>query len=269
MLGDLSGKAALVTGGGQGIGRGIALVFAEQGADVAVADLDLDAARAVAEEVQALGRKGLGLALDVTSRQQVDALVAELLSRWGRLDILVNNAGVAKGPGPNAPEDDREDDWDATFSVNVKGVVFCTKAVMPHFMERRYGKIVNVASVAARLPQPKGPAYGATKAAVIHYTRSMAALLAPYGVNVNGICPGNVWSAFHEQLIEEARERGDQTVGNRDSFEVFSERSEEMIPLHRAQTAEDMGKLAAFLASEDARNITGQSIQLDGGMVMV
>jgi NAD(P)-dependent dehydrogenase (short-subunit alcohol dehydrogenase family) len=269
MLVDLSGKAALVTGGGTGIGRGVALVFAEQGADVAVADLDLDAARAVADEVQALGRKGLGLALDVTSRQQVDAVVAELVSTWGRIDILVNNAGVAKGPGTNAPEDDREEDWDATFDVNVKGVVFCTKAVMPHFKERRYGKIVNIASVAARLPQPKGPAYGATKAAVIHYTRSMAALLAPYGVNVNGICPGNVWSAFHEQLIEEARGRGDRSVADRESFEVFRERSEEMIPLGRAQTAEDMGKLAAFLASEDARNITGQSIELDGGMVMI
>jgi NAD(P)-dependent dehydrogenase (short-subunit alcohol dehydrogenase family) len=88
-------------------------------------------------------------------------------------------------------------------------------------------------------------------------------------VNVNGICPGNVWSAFHEQLIEEARERGDETLADRDSFGVFTERSEEMIPLRRAQTAEDIGKLAAFLASEDARNITGQSIELDGGMVMV
>jgi NAD(P)-dependent dehydrogenase (short-subunit alcohol dehydrogenase family) len=268
MIADLSGKTALVTGGSQGIGRAISLVLAEQGADVAIGDINAKNASRVAKEVEALGRKALALNLDVTSQQSANGAVADILAAWGRLDILINNAGVANAPGPRS-EDDSEADWDVTFDINVKGVMHCTKAVARHFMERRYGKIVNMASIAGRAPRPTSPHYAASKAAVISYTRSMAARFAPYNVNVNGIGPGRVWTPFHQAMMEERQRRGDPALVGRDLHEVFAEGLKDVTPLGREQTPEDVGKLAAFLSSDDARNITGQTIPLDGGMIMV
>ena len=268
MIADLSGRTALVTGGGQGIGRAHCLVLAQQGADVAVGDINVENASRVAQEVEALGRKAMAILLDVTSQESANKAVAEVIAAWGHLDILINNAGVANAPGPVEGED-REEDWDVTFNVNVKGIVHCTKAVMPHFIERRYGKIINMASIAGRAPRPQSPHYACSKAAVISYTRSMAAKLAPYNVNVNGIGPGRVWTPFHEVRLLERKRKGDPALANKDPHDLFVESLSAVTPLGREQTPEDVAKLAAFLASEDARNITGQSIPLDGGMVMV
>lgn len=269
MLADLSGRVALVTGGGQGIGRAICLALADQGADVAIGDIKLETAGRVAREIQAKGRNALAVRLDVTSQDSANAAVAEVIRAWGHLDILVNNAGVSSAPGVATAKEDREEDWDVCFNVNVKGVMHCCKAVMPHFMERRYGKIINLASVAGRGPRPGSPHYAASKAAVISYTKGLAAKLAPYNVNVNGICPGRVWTAFHEELMKERQRLGDPALQGKDLHQVFIESLKSVTPLGREQTPEDIGKLAAFLASEDARNITGQSIQVDGGMEMV
>lgn len=268
MIADLSGRTALVTGGGQGIGRAIALALAEQGADVAIGDVNLETASKVAKEVEALGRRALSLHLDVTSQGSADKAVSDILSAWEHLDILVNNAGVANAPD-GAGGEDREEDWDVTFQVNVKGVAHCTKAVMQHFMERRYGKIVSIASVAGRAPRPTSPHYACSKAAVISYTRSMAARLAPYNVNVNGIAPGRVWTPFHENRLLERKRKGDPALADKEPYDVFVENLRDVTPLGREQTPEDVAKLAAFLVSEDARNITGQTIPLDGGMVML
>ena len=148
MIADLTGNRALVTGAGTGIGRGIAAVLAEQGAMVAVTDLDADTARSVAEEIGE--SRSLALELDVTDRGSADRAVQSVLTEWGGLEILVNNAGVASAPGRRVDEGDREVDWDVTFDINVKGVVHCTEAALPHMRERRYGKIINIAGLGAR-----------------------------------------------------------------------------------------------------------------------
>ena len=146
MIADLTGNRALVTGAGTGIGHGIAAVLAEQGAMVAVTDLDADTARSVAEEIGE--SRSLALGLDVTDRGSADRAAQSVLTEWGGLEILVNNAGVASAPGRRTDEGDREVDWDVTFDINVKGVVHCTEAVLPHMRERKYGKIINIASIA-------------------------------------------------------------------------------------------------------------------------
>ena len=146
MIADLTGMRALVTGAGTGIGQGIATVLAEQGAMVAVTDVDAGTARSVAEDIGE--SRSLALDLDVTDRVSADRAVERILAEWGNLDILVNNAGVSSAPGRRIDEGDRELDWDVTFDINVKGVVHCTEAALPHMRERMYGKIINIASIA-------------------------------------------------------------------------------------------------------------------------
>jgi len=268
MLADLSGRTALVTGGSQGIGRGIVLKMAEQGADVAIADINDEGAAKVAEEVKALGRKSFAVHMDVTDKATVDRGVADVIAGFGHLDILVNNAGVAGAPGSTGTAW-RDEDWDFTWKVNVKGLMWVTEAVIPHFKERRYGKIINLASVAGRLARYPTAYYGTTKCAVILYTQACAAELAPDNINVNGICPGRLWTQFWQDWMGNRARQGDPAMEGKETSEVFDEAAKASIPLGRAQTPEDMGAMAAFLASEDGRNITGQSIQVDGGIVMV
>jgi len=272
---DLTGKTALVTGGGKGIGRGITLVLAQQGANVAVGDIDTDSAEKTVGEIQAIGREGIAVQLDVTSQTSADEAVSMILERWGHLDILVNNAGIGRlaGHAGVGPDDDWEKNWDAVLDINVKGVMHCTKAVVGHFMEREYGKIINIASGAGRGPIGWGPPtgssgvgspYGPSKAAVINYTRYVAAGLGRSNINVNAICPGRVWTAFHELAISE-RQRTDPVLARKDLNEIFAQTAGDQIPLGREQAPEEIGKLTAFLASEDACSITGQSIHVDGG----
>ena len=268
MLADLSGRTALVTGGSQGIGRGIVLKMAEQGADVAIADINDEGAASVVEEVKALGRKSFAVHMDVTDKATVDKGVADVISQFGHLDILVNNAGVAGAPGSTGTAW-RDEDWDFTWKVNVKGLMWVTEAVIPHFKERKYGKIINIASVAGRIARYSTAYYGTTKTAVILYTQACAGELAPYNVNVNGICPGRLWTQFWQDWMDNRARQGDPSMEGKEPYEAFEEGIAGVIPLGRPQTPEDMGAMAAFLASEDARNITGQSIEVDGGAVMV
>jgi meso-butanediol dehydrogenase/(S,S)-butanediol dehydrogenase/diacetyl reductase len=269
MIADLTGSTALITGAGQGIGRGIALVMAGQGADIAVADLPSGSATDVAKEVEALGRKAIVVDLDVTDKQQCADAVARVIDEWGRMDILVNNAGVAGAPGSLPTRPGRDVDWEFTWQVNVKGVADMTEAALPHLKERRSGKIVNTASVAARAPLYNTAYYATTKMAVIAYTQAVAKEMAPYNVNVNAVCPGRLYTAFHQDWLIGREQAGDQAVVGRDHHEVFEEALKEVIPLGREQAPEDIGAMVAFLASESACNITGQSIQVDGGQVMV
>ena len=271
MLANLTGRTALVTGGGQGIGRGIVLELAELGADVAIADLNDEGVLAVVAEVEALGRKGLAVHVDVTDRASVEKAVANVITGFGHLDILVNNAGIGRVPGKAGSDltDDWDENWNAVFEINVQGVMRCTKAVLPHFIERNYGKIINTASGAGRGPiwwgPAKGPAsmanpYGPSKAAVINYTQYLATSVAAHNINVNAICPGQVWTEF--QGMDPANATGE-------AYENFVEKSKDVIPLGRPQTVDEIGKLVAFLASDNASSITGQSIHIDGGQRMV
>ena len=264
---DVSDKVAIVTGGGRGIGRAIALTLARNGADTVVADVNEDDASRVAEEVAEIGRQSLALFADVTDQQAVDAMVRKALDRFGRIDILVNNAGIIAAPGWEQRERSNEEDWDMIYEVNVKGVARVTEAVAPHMKERRYGKIVNIASGAGRQGNPDNPPYAASKSAVISITQGSALGLAPYNINVNAICPGLLWTPMHERISGRALNVDDSTEGL-SPREVFDRRVEEMTPLKREVMPEDIGNLAAFLASELARNITGQAVNINGGTRM-
>ena len=272
MLADLTDRTALVTGAAKGIGRGIALALAQQGADVALADVDAQPLSRVRQEVEALGRRALALQMDVTSQTSVDEGVRETFGSWERVDVLVNNAGIGS-PSRSGPEGESEGDWEKILAVNLMGVVRCTQAIVPSMKERRYGKIINIASMAGHAARRMGGAYATSKAAVLRYSKGLASELAPSNINVNAICPGAVWTAFQEQNIERRIDAGRGTpegdaLARMELKDAYLEVYQQVIPLGRDQTPEDIGRLAAFLASEDARNITGQCIHVDGGAVL-
>lgn len=268
MFADLSGKVALVTGGGQGLGLGIVLKMAEQGADIAIADLSVENAADAARQVEALGRKAYTARMDVTDKDSVNAGVEKITAAAGQIDILVNNAGVAGAPGSTGTAF-RDIDWEFTWKVNVKGLADVTEAVLPQMRERQSGKIINIASVAARAARYITAYYATTKMSVIAYTQALAREFAAENINVNAIAPGRIWTQFHQDWMKEREALGDEAVAGKDKYDVFMASLREVIPMGRPQEPSDIGALAAFLASEEARNITGQTIQCDGGQVMV
>ena len=261
MLGDLTGKTAFVTGGGSGIGRGIARTMAGQGAAVVLADVDARGARDVADEIGGDGGRALAVHMDVSSVDQVAEAVDQAIGAFGNVDILVNNAGVS------AFRDRSEESWRRIFDINVMGVVHCCDAVVPHMRERGYGKIVNIASMAGHAARRWGGPYAVGKAAVLRYTKGLATELAPFSINVNAICPGAVWTPLQERGARRTREE-DPSLADMEPYDIFLKRYEDVIPMGRPQTPEDVGKAAAFLASDDAENITGQCLHVDGGAVL-
>ena len=264
---DLTGTTAIVTGGASGIGRGICLVLAERGAGIVVADMNAPGAEAVAAQVAELGRESMSITLDVTQQSSIHSVTEAVLARFGKIDILVNNAGVAGAPGWEGRQRADIDDWDYTYQVNLRGVALMSDAAAPGMMERRRGKIINIASIAGRQGSPAIAHYSASKAGVISLTQGLATRLAPYNINVNAICPGLLWTPLWERLASRNR-GGDEQLAGLTERQVFEKRVAESTPLGREQTPEDIGKLAAFLSSEDARNITGQAINVDGGLRM-
>ena len=267
MLADLTGKVALVTGGSYGLGFGIAKRMAEQGADIAVADIVTEGADSIVEKIRSIGRQAWSLLMDVTDKQAVMECAEEILRTAGKVDILVNNAGVSGAPGATGTTF-RDEDWEFTWRVNVKGLADVTEAFLPHMREKRYGKIINISSVAAKAARYQTAYYATTKMAVIAYTQALAREFAKDNINVNAVAPGRIWTPFHQQWMENREKTGDPTVVGKDKHRVFEESAREVIPLGRPQTPEDIGAIATFLASDDARNITGQVIQCDGGQVM-
>jgi meso-butanediol dehydrogenase/(S,S)-butanediol dehydrogenase/diacetyl reductase len=269
----LAGRVALVTGGARGIGRGIALALAGAGADVAIADVDrlgggaqhyggetvegLAAARQTAGEIEALGRRALVIAADVTHRDDCRRMVEETSRAFGGLDVLVCNAGVVS---VGAVEQLEEATWDLTFDVNVKGVFLSCQAAIPALRQRGGGAIVNVASVAGKNGHPGMAHYCASKFAVVGFTNALAKELARSGIRVNAICPGILRTQMWEYLAERLRAPGEDREASWQRVVAT------MIPLGRPQTPEDVGELAVYLAS--AANVTGQAINLDGGMEM-
>ena len=264
---ELKDKTIIVTGGASGIGRGISAVLADRGADVVIADLDIAAANDVADGLRGAGHRAAAIDVDVTSRASADAMVEAALSEFGRVDTLINNAGVGGADGWWRRDTPTLADWDATFGVNVLGIVHASEAVQEHMKERRSGKIVNIASVAGRQGQDGFAHYSASKASAINVTQAFAIFLGPFTINVNCICPGLIWTPLWDKIAERHKRahRADESMSTR---EVFLERVKARTPLGREQTPEDVGKLAAFLCSDRARNITGQSINLNGGSLM-
>lgn len=260
---DLENRIAMVTGGGRGIGRGIVLALARAGADIVIADIDLESAERTAEEVTELDRQVLVVATDVTDAESAAAAVEQSLARFGKLDILVNNAGVVQdGVGPSTSEAD----FDRCLAVNLKGIWTMSSAAIPHFRERQAGKIVNIASIAGRHGGAGLAAYSASKAGAISLTQSLAASLGASNINVNAICPGLLWTDMWRKLEGMfRRDTSPEIVDERAAFDAFIESN---CPLKREQTPEDIGNAVAFLVSDLAKNITGQALNVDGGIEM-
>jgi NAD(P)-dependent dehydrogenase (short-subunit alcohol dehydrogenase family) len=258
---DLVGQVALVTGAGQGNGRAIALRLARGGADVAVNDLRPDTAEQVAAEIRSLGRRAIAVAADVREVAQIEAMVRRTAADLGRLDILVNNAGLIR---PNPLGSVTEADWDLTFAVNARGLFFCLQAASRVMVEQGGGVIVNIASVAGRgnAGLSFSPPYAASKAAVISLTQQTARALAGRNVRVNAICPGLIDTAFNWRLEEEigVKQRG-LPYG-----ELLKQRIA-AVPMGRIGQPEDVADAVAFLASPRASYITGQSLNVDGGII--
>ncbi len=261
----LKDKAAIVTGGAMGIGRGIVLCMAKEGADVAIADLQAEAAAKVADEVKALGRNALVVRTNVTSPRDFDALFQRVKQELGRIDILVNNAGTACKPGLPFTNN-TEEDWDRVYDVNVKSIFFACKAIAPYLIERRAGRIINIASIAGPMNSPTMPPYSVSKMGVITFTKVVAKELAAHNITVNAICPGMLWTAFWQELAETMARANPQFTGMT-ARQVFESRVQAIVPMKREQTPEDIGWAAVFLASDEARNITGQALHVDGGVV--
>jgi NAD(P)-dependent dehydrogenase (short-subunit alcohol dehydrogenase family) len=255
----LSDKIALVTGAGQGIGKACALTIATQGADVAVVDINGQTAEQTASEVIALGRKGLALQADVGEVSAIDRMVRQTLDTFGRIDMLVNNAGVTRRA---YIMDLTEEDWDRIHRVNAKGVFFCLQRVAREMIPRREGRIVNIASIAGKgYEGTSNAAYAASKGAVISLTKTAAQQLAQHNINVNAVCPGVTNTALSQASLEmRAQQEGV-------SVEEIQRRRAETIPLRRANEPEDIAAMVAFLGSAGARNITGQSFNVDGGII--
>jgi NAD(P)-dependent dehydrogenase (short-subunit alcohol dehydrogenase family) len=196
----------------------------------------------------------------------VEATVGRIKKEMGRVDILVNNAGMASAPGMPFTNN-TEEDWDTTYAVNLKSVFLMCKALAPYFIERKAGRIINIASIAGPLAALTMPPYSVAKGGVITFTRVIAKELAPHGVTVNAICPGVLWTAFWEKLAQHIADTNPAFKGMT-ARQVFDKRVGDVIPMKREQTPEDIGLAAVFLASEEARNITGQALNVDGGSVM-
>ena len=255
-MGALDGRVALVTGVGAGMGTGIAQAYVEAGATVVGADINEAGGRAV---MDALGPTASFGRADVAQVDECDGLIEQVVAAHGRIDVLVNNAGVTKSLGFF---DVTEADWDRIYSVNARGLFFLMQAAARSMREKGGGRIVNIASIAGKgYRGTSNVAYAGTKGAVIAMTRIAASQLARFGINVNAICPGVTRTALFDQVIDELVERNG---GTREQAEATAVKS---IPLRRANDPSDIAALAVYLASDGARNVTGQSWNVDGGLL--
>ena len=244
----LAGKVALVTGAAQGIGRAIALLLARNGADIVVSDINLEKAEETAKEIRAIGPKAMAIKVDVSNLGDVERMVEGILEKLAKIDILVNNAGITRDKLILRMT---EEDWDAVLGVNLKGTFNCTKAVIRHMAKQRSGKIVNIASVVGEMGNAGQANYSASKAGVIGLTKTIAREYAQRGINVNAIAPGYIETPMTEALPGKAKEE-----------------LKKLIPMERLGKPEDVAEAVLFLVSEESNYITGQVLNVNGGIYM-
>jgi len=246
----LTGKVALVTGSSQGIGRGIATRFAQEGADVVINyNRTPGGAQEVLREVEAKGRRGLIVQADMGNVNEIRKLITTAVEHFGHLDILVNNAGVET----HAPFwEVKEEDYDKVLNINLKGVFFATQAMVQHLMQtKRQGKIINISSVHEELPFPNFTAYCASKGGLKMFTRNLAVELGPLGITINSIAPGAIETPINTKLLNDPKKLN-SLLGQ--------------IPLARLGKPKDVAGIAVFLASDDADYVTGSTYYVDGGL---
>lgn len=241
---NLNGKVAIVTGSARGIGRAIALKLAESGADIVVSDIS--DAESVAGEIRAVGRQSKAVSADVSSSQDVAGLIEQTIASFGRIDILVNNAGITRDGLLLRMSDE---DWDSVLRVNLKSAFLCTRGVLRHMVKQRWGRIVSISSVVGIVGNAGQANYAATKAGIIGFTRSVAKEVASRGITANAIAPGFIDTEMTQKLTEEQRQG-----------------AQKQIPVGYLGTPQDIAEAVAFLASEQARYITGQVLNVDGGL---
>ncbi len=244
----LKDKVALITGGARGIGQAIAMVFAKEGADIVVADVNLELAGKTAADIQALGRKALPLEMDVTDYAKVEEGVNKILDKFGKVDILVNNAGITKD---NLLLRMSQAEWDAVINVNLKGTFNCIKAVSRPMVKQRSGRIISIASIIGLMGNCGQANYAASKAGIIALTKTVAKELASRNINANAVAPGFIQTDMTAKLPEDVKAK-----------------MMEAIPMAKLGTPQDVANVCLFLASEESSYITGQTIIVDGGMVM-
>jgi len=273
----LKGKVAIVTGGGQGIGRGIALQLTKEGADVVVVDLNPKTSQKVAEEIRKMGRQAIPISADCTKSDEVEEMVNITIEKFGKIDILVNCAGGVPGKGPDREQlmyilETDEKDWDNVIEANLKTTFLCSKAVAKNMVDRKRGKIINISSVGGIIygmlggsrstpygPKPLIAAYSAAKAGVLAFTRSLARQLMPYHINVNAVCPGGADTPLMDRLIKEQAKALGITP------EEQRKRRFSAYPWGRIGTPEDIAAVVNFLASSESDFITGEEIIVAGG----
>ena len=244
----LKDKVALVTGAAQGIGRAIALKLAANGADVVIVDMNLDKAQEAAREVERLGRRALALRANIANLQEAEAMADEAVEKLGVVHIMVNNAGITRDALILRM---KEEDWDAVINVNLKGVFNCTKAVVKHMSKQRYGRIVNIASIVGEMGNAGQANYSASKAGVIALTKTVAREFATRNITCNAVAPGFIDTAMTQALSEKVKEE-----------------LAKQIPMGRLGTPEDVAEGVLFLVSEATGYITGQVLNINGGMYM-
>lgn len=256
----VQGQVAIVTGAGQGIGRAIALRLASDGMDIVIADVKQAPAEALAEEIRATGRRALAIVSDVAKAAAREQLIATTLAEFGRLDVLVNNAGIQRA---SAPLEVTEDHWDMMMSVNAKAIYFLCQSAMNHFMAQRSGRIVNIASMAGKAASTiYHPVYNVSKAAVIAMTKTFAHIGASSGVRVNAICPGVIETPMQD-LVDSEFGR----LMGREPAQVRADRTAR-IPIGRPGDPDDVAAVVSFLAGPDSGYMTGQALNVTGGMLM-
>jgi NAD(P)-dependent dehydrogenase (short-subunit alcohol dehydrogenase family) len=250
------GKIALVTGTASqtGMGNAICLTLAKEGCDIVSADIDLDGAQKTADAIKILGRKAIAVKVNITKGSEVDEMVNTALKKFGKIDILVNTAGLSAMSGVPFLES-KQEAWEKDLAVNLYGTMNCVKAVIPGMVEHKYGKIINFSSIVAKIGVDL-TSYAAAKAGVSAFTRGLAVQYGPSGINVNAIAPGMVKTSFFAKWEEKPLDQLFAGVAS-------------MTPLRRNQTVEDIANAVAFLASDVSKNITGQVLHVDSGMVML
>jgi NAD(P)-dependent dehydrogenase (short-subunit alcohol dehydrogenase family) len=255
----LAGKRAVVTGAGHGIGRSIALALAEAGADVAITSRSASELERLQNEIAALGRKSASMVCDVIDPEQVQRMASTLLEQLGGIDILVNNAGNA---GSHKFLDHPDELWHRMLAINLTSVYYVTKAFVPHMIEQRSGRIITIASIAARMGDRYIAAYTASKHGVLGLTRALAVELLPYTITVNAICPGYVDTPMTDDSVNNIVARTGM------SAEKARATLAKTSPQNRLIQPEEVADLAVFLAQDGCKGITGQGINVDGGGVM-